>query len=66
VTAKNAQLFIDNLNGQGFNEARYVTGEKNRVVYSGYSTYTEATNALIGLRKQNSAFEEAWVLHMNK
>lgn len=66
VTAKNAQLFIDNLNGHGFNEARYVTGEKNRVVYSGYSTYTEATNALIGLRKQNSAFEEAWVLHMNK
>ena len=66
VTAKNAQLFIDNLNGQGFNEARYVTGEKNRVVYSGYSTYTEATNALIGLRKQNSAFEDAWVMHMNK
>ncbi|MCR5312979.1 MAG: SPOR domain-containing protein [Bacteroidaceae bacterium] len=65
VSSKNAKLFIDNLSAQGFKEARLIKDGKNRVVYSAYATYSDAYNALQELNKQNPAFSEAWVLHIN-
>jgi len=66
VGERNANQFINNIAAEGFKEARYVKGDKNRIVYSAYATQTEAANALVELRKQSTTFKDAWVLYMNK
>lgn len=65
VNAKNAKIFVDNFEKEGFKEARFVEGKPNRVLYSGYATQQEATEALTNLRSQSSSFKDAWILHMN-
>ena len=64
VSAKNAEIFIENYEKEGFKEARYVKGKINRVHYSGYSSYTDAANALKKLQNESNLFKDAWILHM--
>lgn len=65
VSKKNATLYIESFEKEGFKEARFVEGKINRVHYSGYSTYTEATNALNKLQSESELFKDAWILSMN-
>ena len=65
VSEKNAKLFIESFEKEGFKEARFVEGKINRVHYSGYSTYTEAANALNKLQSESELFKDAWILSMN-
>ncbi len=65
VSKNNAVAFIDNLRSEGFGEAEYIkTGKISRIVYSGYSSKSEATDSLKVFRKRNAAFKDAWVLKM--
>ncbi len=66
VSEKNAKIFIENYEKEGFKEARFVEGTKNRVLYSGYSSNEEATEALTTLRNQSTLFKDAWILHEKK
>lgn len=65
VSKKNATLYIESFEKEGYKEARFVEGKINRVHYSGYSTYTEATNALNKLQSESELFKDAWILSMN-
>lgn len=65
VSKKNATLYIESFEKEGFKEARFVEGKINRVHYSGYSTYTEAANALNKLQSESELFKDAWILSMN-
>jgi len=65
VSAKNAKLFVENYEKEGFKDARFVEGNPNRVLYSGYATNEEAYKALSDLRNQSSLFKDAWILHQN-
>jgi len=65
VSEKNAKLFIESFEKEGFKEARFVAGKTNRVIYSGYATYNEAINALTKLRSESTLFDSAWVRSMN-
>lgn len=66
VPEKYAQVLIDDLAALGFKEAKFVNrGKASRVIYSAYATEKEAFNAILGLRKQNEAFKDAWPMKMN-
>lgn len=67
ISKNNAEAFIKKLSDQGFKEGRYVKdGKISRIIYSGYSSYEEATKALKMMRSKNQTFKEAWVLDLNK
>ena len=42
-----------------------VKGKMRRVVYSSYTTESDAYNALRSLRHQHRAFNEAWVMYVS-
>lgn len=66
VTEKNSNILIQSLSEQGLKEGRFVkNGKTTRVIYSAYETEEEARTALISLREQNTAFNEAWTMKMN-
>ncbi len=66
VMETNANYLIETLTKAGLPHAKFVKGGKmNRVVYSSYPTFEEATNELKQLRQESSYFKEAWV-HKNK
>lgn len=65
ITKKNALTYIDELQGRGFDEARFY--EKNgmkRVIYSSYEKEDDARKALNELRAKSEMFSEAWILHI--
>ncbi len=62
VMETNANYLIEALTKAGLPHAKFVKGGKmNRVVYSSYPTFEEATNELKQLRQESSYFKEAWV-----
>lgn len=63
VSKKGAQSLIDELNEDGFSEARVVeSGSMTRVVYSSYPTNEAAHEAQKELRQQHERFKSAWVM----
>ncbi len=65
VKRSNAEYFITRLSKKGLDEGDImVKGKMTRVVYSTYDTENAAYNALNRLKKQNSAFMDAWVMHV--
>lgn len=66
VTKKNAEIFIERLNKEGFSEARLLTSKSNmlRIVYGTYANETEAANTLRSLRNKSDYFEQSWVLEV--
>lgn len=66
VSRTNSEEYINKLKKEGFDKGSYVrTGKISRIIYSNYSTESDATEDLLSLRKQNNAFKEAWVLEIN-
>ncbi len=62
VRKDNAEYLINRLNKAGFPHAEFVRGGRmNRVIYSAYSTFDEASKELLSLKKESSLFKEAWV-----
>ncbi len=66
VTQKNAGIFIEQLNKEGFSEARLLTSKSKmlRVVYGSYANEAEAANTLRSLRNKSDNFEQSWVLEI--
>lgn len=66
VKLSNAEYFVDYLSKKGFSEGEImVKGKMRRVVYSSYTTESDAYNALRSLRHQHRAFNEAWVMYVS-
>lgn len=66
VNKKNAKAFIKQLRSDGFQEGKILSKPKmNRVVYGKYATAQEAQKALT-LHKQDSRFEQGWILQVPK
>ncbi len=62
VMESNANDLINRLNKAGYTSAEFVKGDKmNRVVYSSYTTFEEATLELKSLKQESSFFKDAWV-----
>ena len=50
------------LEKEGFPEAKFITGEKmNRIIYSAFETFEEASAELSTLRILSPHFKEAWI-----
>lgn len=66
VTQKNAEIFIERLNKEGFSEVRLLTSKSNmlRIVYGSYANEAEAANTLRSLRNKSDYFEQSWVLEI--
>ena len=65
VSQTNAERFIKNLAKEGLDKGRYVkNGKVSRILYSQYADEAAAQEALSTLRKQNSAFSDAWILEL--
>ena len=67
VSEHNANLFIDQLNSQGFHDAHIlVSGAKHirRVVYGCYESEAEANAALRQLRSESRLFRETWIMEI--
>lgn len=63
VSEANANEFIGKLNEKGYSEGRFVKkGKVSRILYSGFSTESEARTKLTELRKATEEFAEAWVI----
>lgn len=62
VSTANAELFISQLNQQGFTEAYIMENKFRRVVYGKYQSEAEAYSRLHELRRQSKTFNEAWVM----
>ncbi len=66
VSKANAQEYVDKLRSKGYVEARVTLDSRNtKVVYGGYATSAEASQALKNLRK-NEEFADAWILKNQK
>ena len=65
VTIKNANAFVEQLHGKGFNEARVLIREKSstKVVFGSYKSEAEAREALNGLNT-NKDFAEGWIMEL--
>ncbi|MBR0046613.1 MAG: SPOR domain-containing protein [Bacteroidaceae bacterium] len=67
VNQTNAEGFIQRLGDEGLKEGRFVkNGKTSRILYSEYASEADARSALNSLRQQNSAFESAWILPLEK
>lgn len=67
VSERNANLFIDQLNSQGFLDAHIlVSGAKNirRVVYGCYESEADANAALRQLRSESRLFRDTWIMEI--
>lgn len=64
VTEANANIYIEKLAKQGFNEAQFVKGKVSRIHYGTYSSQEEAVDKLRKLRSQNSDFAQAWTMKL--
>ena len=62
VAKNNAEDLIMRLEKEGFPEAKFITGEKmNRIIYSAFETFEEASAELSTLRLLSSHFKDAWI-----
>ena len=62
VAKNNAEDLIKRLEKEGFPEAKFITGEKmNRIIYSTFETFDEASAELSTLRLLSSHFKDAWI-----
>ena len=62
VAKNNAEDLIKRLEKEGFPEAKFITGEKmNRIIYSAFETFEEASAELSTLRILSPHFKEAWI-----
>lgn len=67
VSQENAEKFMTQLAREGYPDAQYTkVGKTSRILYSGYSTESEAHTALKTLRQAHPAFAEAWILEIEK
>ena len=65
VTETNSNNLIKDLEAQGIPGAKFVkNGQASHVIYSSYPSQKDAYDALAILRKQSSAFAEAWPMEM--
>ncbi len=67
VTERNANLFINQLNEQGFTDAHIiVSGAKKirRVVYGNYESEDDANTTLRQLRSESRLFRDTWVMEI--
>lgn len=61
VTKRNAALYAESLQADGFKDARVlITASNVKVIYGSYETENEAYNALNALH-HNDAFKEGWI-----
>ena len=66
VSRTNSEEYINKLKKEGFDQGRYIRiGKISRIIYSEFSTESEATETLLSLRKQSKDFKEAWVLKID-
>ena len=67
VSERNANLFIDQLRDQGFNDAHIlVSGAKKirRVVYGNYESEADANATLRQLRSESRLFKDTWIMEI--
>ncbi len=65
ISEKNANLFVEKLHNEGYNDAQvYTKGHMTRVVFPGYSSEEEAYNDLRKLSKTSEEFSTAWVYYI--
>lgn len=64
VPMKNAEAFVEELKAKGLENVSILTKRNMiRVVYGAYVSEAEAYTDLVKLRKQDSTFKDAWILH---
>lgn len=62
VSKKNAENFVNQLQANGFKEARVLETTMTRVVYGDFASESDAYNQLQSLQCQSKIFSEAWVM----
>ena len=66
VTAKGANLLVQELRDSGFDQAKVIDDDgMTRVIYSTYPTDNDAYQAAKQLRTQHKSFRSAWVMQMD-
>ena len=64
IPMKNAEAFVNELKEKGIDNVSILTKRNMiRVVYGAYSSEANAYTDLVKLRKQDSTFKDAWILH---
>lgn len=67
VAENNAMALIENLRNDGYSDVVFDdSGKMNRVTYSSFHTFKEASEELSLLRNLSPHFKEAWVYNRNK